>query len=90
VDVIITPTAPAEAFKIGEKTSDPLEMYASDICTVTVNIAGLPAVSVPCGYSESGLPYGMQIIGKKFDEQTILNVAFTHQKLFGGFKKPEL
>ena len=90
VDVIITPTAPAEAFKIGEKTSDPLEMYASDICTVTVNIAGLPAVSVPCGYSESGLPYGMQIIGKKFDEQTILNVAYAHQKLFGGFKKPEL
>lgn len=90
VDVIITPTAPAEAFKIGEKTSDPLEMYASDICTVTVNIAGLPAVSVPCGYSQNGLPYGMQIIGKKFDEQTILNVAYAHQNLFGGFKMPEL
>lgn len=90
VDVIITPTSPSEAFKIGEKTADPLEMYASDICTVTVNIAGLPAVSVPCGYSESGLPYGMQIIGKKFDEQTILNVAYAHEEIFGGFKMPNI
>lgn len=90
VDVIITPTSPFEAFKIGEKTADPLEMYASDICTVTVNIAGLPAVSVPCGYSANGLPYGMQIIGKKFDEQTILNVAYAHEEIFGGFKMPNI
>ena len=75
VDVIVTPTSPSEAFKIGDKVSDPLEMYKADICTVTVNIAGLPAVSVPCGYSEAGLPYGMQIIGRKFDEKTVLNLA---------------
>ncbi len=90
VDVIITPTSPFEAFKVGEKTGNPLAMYASDICTVTVNIAGLPAVSVPCGFSASGLPYGMQIIGKKFDEQTILNVAFAHENNFGAFKMPTL
>lgn len=90
VDVIITPTSPCEAFKIGEKSGDPLAMYASDICTVTVNIAGLPAVSVPCGFSGTGLPYGLQIIGKKFDEQTILNTAYAHENIFGAFKMPTL
>ncbi len=90
VDVIITPTSPCEAFKIGEKSSNPLEMYASDICTVTVNIAGLPAVSIPCGYSTEDLPYGLQIIGKKFDEQTILNTAFAHQNIMCGYKMPKL
>lgn len=90
VDAIITPTSPSEAFKIGERASDPLSMYAADICTVTVNIAGLPAVSVPCGYSEAGLPYGMQIIGRKFDEQTVLNLAYAHELAFGGYKRPEL
>ncbi|MBQ8623516.1 MAG: Asp-tRNA(Asn)/Glu-tRNA(Gln) amidotransferase subunit GatA [Oscillospiraceae bacterium] len=90
VDVIITPTSPFEAFKIGERSGDPLAMYASDICTVTINIAGLPAVSVPCGFSASGLPYGMQIIGKKFDEQTILNTAYAHENIFGAFKMPTL
>lgn len=90
VDVIVTPTSPSEAFKIGDRVSDPLAMYAADICTVTVNIAGLPAVSVPCGYSEKGLPYGMQIIGRKFDEQTILNLALAHENAFGGFRRPNL
>ena len=90
VDVIITPTSPFEAFKVGEKTSDPLAMYASDICTVTVNIAGLPAVSAPCGYSKNGLPYGIQIIGNMFDEAKILNVAYAHEDAFGGFKRPNL
>lgn len=90
VDVIITPTSPFEAFKIGERASDPLSMYASDICTVTVNIAGLPAVSVPCGFSKGGLPYGLQVIGKKFDEQTILNTAYAHENIFGKFKMPTL
>lgn len=90
VDVIITPTSPCEAFKVGEKSGDPLAMYASDICTVTVNIAGLPAVSVPCGFSSTGLPYGLQIIGKKFDEQTILNTAYAHENIFGAFKMPTL
>ena len=90
VDVIVTPTSPSEAFKIGDRVSDPLAMYAADICTVTVNIAGLPAVSVPCGYSASGLPFGMQIIGRKFDEQTILNLAQAHESAFGGFRRPKL
>ncbi len=90
VDVIVTPTSPSEAFKIGDRISDPLAMYAADICTVTVNIAGLPAVSVPCGYSAAGLPYGMQIIGRKFDEQTILNLAYAHENAFGGFRRPKL
>ena len=90
VDVIVTPTSPSEAFKIGERISDPLAMYAADICTVTVNIAGLPALSIPCGYSSSGLPYGMQIIGRKFDEQTVLNLALAHENAFGGFRRPKL
>ncbi|MCD7771737.1 MAG: Asp-tRNA(Asn)/Glu-tRNA(Gln) amidotransferase subunit GatA [Oscillospiraceae bacterium] len=88
VDVIITPTSPFEAFKFGDKMDDPLAMYSADICTVTVNIAGLPAVSIPCGYSETGLPYGMQIIGRSFDERTILNTAYAHELDFGGFRSP--
>ena len=90
VDVIVTPTSPFEAFKLGDRISDPLAMYSSDICTVTVNIAGLPAVSVPCGYSGSGLPYGMQIIGRRFDEATLLNAALSHESLMGGFASPKL
>lgn len=82
-DVIITPSAPDTAFKLGEKSNDPVKMYASDICTVTVNIAGLPAISLPCGKDSKGLPIGMQIIGKKFDEQTILNTANAYEKISG-------
>lgn len=74
-DVIIGPTAPTTAFKIGEKSENPLEMYLSDICTVPVNIAGVPAISVPIGKDSIGLPIGMQIIGKAFDEKVILRVA---------------
>ena len=84
-DVILTPTAPSAAFKIGENIGDPLKMYYSDVCTVTVNIAGLPAVSVPCGKSASGLPLGMQLIGNKFAEQIILNAAYGYEQLVGGF-----
>lgn len=76
VDVIVGPTAPSTAFKIGEKASDPLSMYLSDIYTVPVNLAGLPAISIPCGNgSQSGLPVGFQIIGKAFDESTVLRAA---------------
>jgi aspartyl-tRNA(Asn)/glutamyl-tRNA(Gln) amidotransferase subunit A len=78
-DVIISPTAPNTAFKIGEKTSNPLSMYMSDICTVPVNIAGNTAISIPCGRSD-GLPVGMQIIGKPLDEKRILQVAYTYEK----------
>lgn len=74
-DVILMPTAPTPAFKIGEKVGDPLSMYLSDIYTVPVNIAELPAISVPCGVSKNGLPIGMQLIGSKFSETTLFNVA---------------
>ncbi|TET81162.1 Asp-tRNA(Asn)/Glu-tRNA(Gln) amidotransferase subunit GatA [candidate division TA06 bacterium] len=75
VDCLVTPTSPTVSFKIGEKIDDPLSMYLSDVYTVSVSLAGLPAVSMPCGFSASGLPIGMQIIGKAFDESTILRVA---------------
>lgn len=82
-DVIITPTSPTTAFKIGEKVANPLEMYMSDICTVPVNIAGLPAISIPCGFDSKDLPIGLQIIGKAFDEETILRVAYTYEQNSG-------
>ena len=81
-DVIITPTSPTTAFKIGEKANNPLEMYLSDICTVSVNIAGLPGISIPVGVDKDNMPIGMQIIGNRFQEETILNVAYAmEQKL---------
>jgi aspartyl-tRNA(Asn)/glutamyl-tRNA(Gln) amidotransferase subunit A len=84
-DVIITPTYPTPAFRIGEQVNDPLKMYSGDVCTVPVNIAGLPAISLPCGKTENGLPIGMQIIGAKFAEQTILGAASVYEQLCGGF-----
>lgn len=74
-DVILTPTAPTPAYKIGAQDNDPVKMYQADICTVTVNIAKLPGISTTCGYTAEGLPVGMSIIGKRFDEQTILQAA---------------
>jgi aspartyl-tRNA(Asn)/glutamyl-tRNA(Gln) amidotransferase subunit A len=74
-DVIVTPTAPTPAFKIGEKSDDPLAMYLCDIYTVTINLAGLPAISVPCGFSSEHLPIGVQLIGKPFDEARLLQFA---------------
>ena len=76
VDAILTPSTPTSAFKIGEKTNDPVSMYLNDIFTVPVNLAGLPAISIPAGHDEKGFPLGLQIIGKAFEEQTILNVAY--------------
>ncbi len=81
-DVILTPTAPTPAYKIGSQDSDPVKMYQADICTVTVNIAKLPGVSTTCGYTGSGLPVGMSIIGKRFDEQTILQCADAFEQGF--------
>jgi aspartyl-tRNA(Asn)/glutamyl-tRNA(Gln) amidotransferase subunit A len=75
VDAIITPTAPTPAFKLGEKADDPLSMYLADIYTVTADLAGIPGISVPCGQTKSGLPIGLQILGKHFDEATILRLA---------------
>ena len=79
-DVILTPTSPTVAFDIGSKTTNPLEMYLSDICTVSVNIAGLPGISIPCGVDSAGMPIGMQLIGNKFCEETILNAAYTFEQ----------
>ena len=79
-DVILTPTSPTVAFDIGAKTNNPLEMYLSDICTVSVNIAGLPGISIPCGVDKEGMPIGMQLIGNKFCEETILNAAYTFEQ----------
>ncbi|HLW51899.1 MAG TPA: Asp-tRNA(Asn)/Glu-tRNA(Gln) amidotransferase subunit GatA [Candidatus Angelobacter sp.] len=75
VDAIVTPTTPTPAFKIGEKADDPLAMYLADIYTVTGDLAGVPGISVPCGHSRSGLPIGLQVLGKHFDEGTVLRVA---------------
>ena len=72
VDVIVTPTAPTPAFKIGEKTENPLQMYLSDIYTIPVNLAGIPAISIPCGFNHENLPIGLQIMGKHFDEGMLL------------------
>lgn len=79
VDVLITPTMPYPAFKLGEKIGDPLSLYLADVDTVPINLAGVPSISVPCGFSE-GLPVGMQIIGKHFDEATILRTAYTFEE----------
>lgn len=90
-DVIIGPTTPTPAFKIGEKTSDPLTMYANDILTIPVNLAGVPGISVPCGISQEGLPLGLQIIGKHFDESTVYRVAHAFEQATDHHtKKPQL
>ena len=91
-DVILTPTSPTVAFDIGSKSNNPLEMYLADICTVSVNIAGLPGISVPCGVDSQGMPIGMQLIGNKFQEETILNAAYTYEQAtkFREKYKPEI
>jgi aspartyl-tRNA(Asn)/glutamyl-tRNA(Gln) amidotransferase subunit A len=78
-DVLVTPTSPTVPFKIGEKLDDPLQMYLSDVCTLPINIAGLPAITIPAGFGE-GLPIGMQIIGKPFGEETLLKVAYAYEQ----------
>jgi aspartyl-tRNA(Asn)/glutamyl-tRNA(Gln) amidotransferase subunit A len=80
VDAILTPSTPSAAFKIGEKTNDPVSMYLNDIFTVPVNLAGLPAISIPAGVDTKGYPLGLQIIGKAFDEQNILNIAYAMEE----------
>jgi aspartyl-tRNA(Asn)/glutamyl-tRNA(Gln) amidotransferase subunit A len=82
VDAILAPTSPTVAFKIGAKVDDPLAMYLNDACTLPVNIAGLPGISVPCGLSD-GLPVGIQVIGRAFDEPTVLRVADAYERAAG-------
>ena len=90
-DVLLTPVAPTTAFDIGAKTSNPLEMYLADICTVSINIAGVPAISIPCSVDNGGMPIGMQLIGNRFDESKILNAAyaFEQKEKFREKYKPE-
>jgi aspartyl-tRNA(Asn)/glutamyl-tRNA(Gln) amidotransferase subunit A len=80
VDVLVAPTAPTPAFKIGEKIDDPLQMYLSDVFTVPVNLAGIPGIVVPCGFSSAGLPIGLQLIGRPFDEETLLRGAYAFEQ----------
>ena len=86
-DAIITPTSPTTAFKVSEKIHNPLQMYLSDICTIPINLAGVPAISLPCGLDQEGLPIGMQVIGKHFDEATILRVAHAYEQQTEWHKK---
>ena len=79
-DVLLTPTSPTVAFDIGSKSNNPLEMYLADICTVSVNIAGLPGISIPCGVDKENMPIGMQLIGNRFQEEKILNAAYTFEQ----------
>ena len=80
VDIILTPSAPTPAFKIGEKSSDPLQMYLSDIFTISCNLAAIAAISVPCGFSQKGIPIGMQLLAKHFDEKTMFKVAYAYEQ----------
>ena len=86
-DVIATPTAPTAAFKIGEKSSDPLQMYLSDIFTISVNLAGIPGLSLPCGFTSDNLPIGLQLLGRHFDEDSILRAAFAYEQATEWHKK---
>ena len=79
IDVIVAPTAPTTAFRLGEKLGDPLQMYLSDVFTISINLAGLPALSLPCGFDAAGLPIGLQIIGPPFDEETVLRAAYAYE-----------
>ncbi|NTV29193.1 MAG: Asp-tRNA(Asn)/Glu-tRNA(Gln) amidotransferase subunit GatA [Candidatus Omnitrophica bacterium] len=80
VDVILSPTAPTTAFKVGEKLADPLAMYLSDIFTIPANLAGIPALSLPCGFDDNHLPVGLQLMARPFDEETLLRVAFSYEQ----------
>lgn len=80
VDLIVTPTAPTAAFRLGEKTEDPLQMYLSDIFTISVNLAGIPAISLPCGFTSNKLPIGLQILGRPFDESGVLRAAYAYEQ----------
>jgi aspartyl-tRNA(Asn)/glutamyl-tRNA(Gln) amidotransferase subunit A len=80
VDVVAMPTTPTPAFRIGERTADPLQMYLGDVFTVSANLAGLPAISIPCGFTAGCLPVGFQLTGRRFDEATLLRIADAYQR----------
>ena len=87
VDFLLTPTSPTPAFRLGEKLADPLTMYLSDIYTISVNLAGVPALSVPCGFTKGGLPIGMQLIGKPFAEAALFQAAYAYEQAAGWYKR---
>ncbi|MFA5160231.1 MAG: amidase, partial [Candidatus Omnitrophota bacterium] len=87
VDVILSPTSPTAAFKIGEKAADPIAMYLSDIFTIPANLAGIPAMSVPCGFTNGGLPIGLQLMARPFDESTMFRAAYAFEQETGIYKK---
>ena len=89
-DVLVAPVSPTTAFKLGEKTADPLAMYLSDVCTLPVNVAGLPGISVPCGFDRRGLPVGLQLIGQPFGEATLLRAAYTYEQATDHHRRPSL
>ncbi len=90
-DVILAPVAPSPAFRLGEKLDDPLSMYLSDIFTLPASLAGIPGISVPCGFNKAGLPIGLQILAKHFDEEKLIRVAFNlEQETDYSKKKPNL
>ena len=86
-DVLLSPVAPTPAFKIGEKIEDPLKMYLSDIFTLSANLAGIPGMSVPCGFSTQGLPIGLQIMGEHFNEEKMIKVAYNFEQATDFHKK---
>ncbi len=91
VDIIITPTTPTTAFRVGEKIDDPLQMYLLDIYTISANLAGLPGISIPCGFDGKGMPVGLQLLAKPFDEETLLRVAYSYeQSTDWHLREPEL
>jgi aspartyl-tRNA(Asn)/glutamyl-tRNA(Gln) amidotransferase subunit A len=91
VDVVVAPTSPTPAFKVGERTADPLQMYLSDVLTTPASHAGLPGISLPCGLTQSGLPIGLQILAAPFQEENILRVAYTFEQHTNHHqKKPNL
>src|SRR5581483_10203772 len=87
VDVVAMPTSPTPAFALGERIADPLQMYLADVFTVSANLAGLPAISLPCGFTSSGLPIGLQFTGRRFDESTILRAADAYERDTGWWRR---
>jgi aspartyl-tRNA(Asn)/glutamyl-tRNA(Gln) amidotransferase subunit A len=88
VDAIAMPTSPTAAFRLGEKVEDPLQMYLIDVFTVSANLTGLPAISVPCGFTDGGLPIGLQLTGRRFDESTLLRLADAYERDTEWSKQP--
>ena len=79
-DLILTPTSPTAAFRLGERMKDPLTMYLSDIFTISCNLAGIPGISLPCGFTSGGLPIGLQLLSRPLEEQTLLRAAYTYEQ----------